>query len=473
MKIDKLRKKHRKLTYKSVDSHFEKSDLIITSHFTLSPDIHFHPQVTIHGVSQEQFDSLSRDELNNYVFHLGMAEVFSYWKAAAPQEIEIKAKAISPDQLTFWQDLLLKGMGEYFYVNQIDFTKKDFIKFTNSSQEDSSTLASNKLFNKTSPTGSGIKLSGALIPLGGGKDSLVSLEVLKKEYKEPLSLFALNPLKAVKEIVKLNPELPFVTATRVIDPKLIELNKAGYLNGHTPFSSYLAFLSLFVARLFGLKYICISNERSSNEASVIYKDHPVNHQYSKSFKLEENFQKYVANFLPQPSPFYFSLLRPLYELQIAKIFSKEKTYFKIFKSCNKNQTKNSWCCNCSKCLFAYIILYPFLDEDTMIDIFGVNLLNNQSLWNTTKELLGYSHHKPLDCVGTHEESLIALYLCHQKESKDVKELSKITKLFEKEILPHETNLEKRSKVILESWHSENSLPTEFNKIIKYVHHSTF
>ncbi|MDH5533033.1 MAG: hypothetical protein OEX81_01235 [Candidatus Pacebacteria bacterium] len=465
MKIDELRKKHQKLTYKNVDYKLSGSDLTITTHFVLSPDIHFYPTVTIHGINQEQIDTLSSSEINNYAFHIGMAEIYSYWKAAAPQEIEIEAEDLSPDQLNFWQDLLLKGMGEYFYVNQIDFTKTDFVKFTSSSQETSPSLS------RSNPKE--VQLNGVLVPLGGGKDSLVTLEVLKKEYKEPISLFALNPIEAVKETVKLNPSLPFITATRVIDPKLIELNKAGYLNGHTPFSSYLAFLSLFVARLFNLKYISISNERSSNEESVIYKDHPVNHQYSKSFELEENFQKYVEKFLPKPSPFYFSLLRPLYELQIAKLFSKENAYFPIFKSCNKNQTKNSWCCNCSKCLFAYIILYPFLDEEKMTNIFGVNLLNNISLWDTTKELLGYSHQKPLDCVGTHEESLVAMHLCHQKESKDIKELSKITKLFEKEILPNETNLEKRSKVILESWNDKNSLPTEFDRIIKYVHQRAF
>jgi UDP-N-acetyl-alpha-D-muramoyl-L-alanyl-L-glutamate epimerase len=466
MKIDKLRKKHSKLTYKSVDYNLSDTNLTISSHFTLSPDINFHPQVTIHGVSQEQFDSLSSKELTTYAFHIGMAEIFSYWKTAAPEEIVIEAGHLSKKQLKFWHDLLIKGMGEYFYVNKIDFTDKNFVKFSNLPQGKTSNFSS---IDNTQDT----HLNGTLIPLGGGKDSLVSLELLKKNYNEPLSLFSLNPTQSIKKIIKLNPELPFITATRLIDPKLIELNQKGYLNGHTPFSSYLAFLSVFVARIFKIKYIAISNERSSNEESVIYKDHPVNHQYSKSYQLEKNFQKYASNLLPSPQPFYFSLLRPLYELQIAKIFSEEKTYFKVFKSCNKNQKEDSWCCNCSKCLFAFIILYPFLDEKNMTDIFNINLLNNESLWSTTKELLGYSHQKPLDCVGTHEENLVALFMCYQKQSKDIKRLSKITKMFEKEILPHEDNLEKRSKVLLNSWNNEHSLPAQFDRIIKHVHQSTF
>lgn len=465
MKIDELRKKHQKLIYKSFKITHNNENLTIGSNFLLSPNIEFNPTVTIHGVTEKQLADLSPEQLNLYAFNLGMAEIFSYWKAAAPQEIIIEAGSLSQEQINFWHDLLIQGMGEFFYVNQIDFTGKNFVKITSTGEK--------FLRDKEQSHQGGNNLSGVLLPLGGGKDSLVSLEILKENYQENISLFALNPIEAVKEAVKLNPNLPFITATRVIDPKLLELNKKGYLNGHTPFSSYLAFLTVFVARLFKIKYIAISNERSSNEESVIYKDHPVNHQYSKSYQLEENFQKYFSQLPLTEKPFYFSLLRPLYELQIAKLFSQYNSYQLIFKSCNKGQKSNSWCCNCSKCLFAFIILYPFLEEDKMSDIFGINLLDNESLWNTTKELLGYSHQKPLDCVGTHEESLIALYLCYQKQSKHKERLSRITGLFEKEIIPQEKNLAARSQDILQSWNSQHSLPTEFDRMIRYVHQNTF
>ncbi|NCN87376.1 MAG: hypothetical protein GW941_00610 [Candidatus Pacebacteria bacterium] len=465
MKIDELRKKHQKLIYKNFKIDHHDEDVIITSNFVLYPNIEFNPKVTIHGVGPEQLAYIPHEELNQYAFNIGMAEIFSYWKAAAPQEIIIEAGSLSQEQIDFWHDLLIQGMGEYFYVNKIDFTPQDFVRFSSPREitqvkQDQHQIRENNL-------------SGVLLPLGGGKDSLVSLDLLKENYQEGISLFALNPIEAVREAVKLNPELPFITATRVIDPMLLELNKKGYLNGHTPFSSYIAFLSVFIARLFRIKYVAISNERSSNEESVIYKDHPVNHQYSKSYQLEENFQDYFNKLPLDEKPFYFSLLRPLYELQIAKLFSQKDTYLSIFISCNKGQKSNSWCCNCSKCLFAYIILYPFLEEDVVNDIFGINLLDNLSLWSTAKELLGYSHQKPLDCVGTHEESLIALYLCYQKQSKGKERLSKITALFEKEILPHEKNLKVRSKKILQSWNAHHSLPAEFDRILKYVYKNNF
>lgn len=475
MQADELRKKHPKITLNQVGHRYENGDLIFWSQFKLEPNLTFHPQVTLHQVPPERYDRLSSQTLENYALQLGLAEVFSYWKAAIPEEIAITAAELDPEQLEFWHDLLIKGMGEFFYVNQINFTRPNFVKFTN--HKDLSTrLKPTPEPAKTVPlphSASESDLSGCLIPLGGGKDSLVSLELLKQHSQESLTLFALDPTEAVKTIFALNPELPILTASRQIDPLLLELNHSGYLNGHTPFSSYLAFLTTTTAQIFGLKNVVLSNERSSNEESVIYLDHPVNHQYSKSYELEENFRNYARAYLPQPTVVYFSFLRPLYELQIAQLFTNSPQYFSVFKSCNRQQRQNRWCGECSKCLFAYLILYPFLSEATMTDIFGINLLNNVDLWSTTKELIGYSHQKPLDCVGTHEESLVALYLCYQKDQQYNKTLSKISEKFAKEVLPREQNLEARATQIFEAWNKHHALPEEFAKILKYVHQETF
>jgi len=62
----------------------------------------------------------------------------------------------------------------------------------------------------------------------------------------------------------------------------------------------------------------------------------INHQYSKSSEFEKKFRDYLTNLTPSVS--YFSLLRPLYELQIAKILAKLPQYHQVFKSCNVNQS---------------------------------------------------------------------------------------------------------------------------------------
>ena len=138
----------------------------------------------------------------------------------------------------------------------------------------------------------------------------------------------------------------------------------------------LAFASYFVAYLTGKKYIAISNELSSNESNV--RGEKINHQYSKSFEFEEDFRWYVNNYLEDQVE-YFSMLRPLNELQVAKIFSQMKKYHKIFRSCNRGSKENpwNWCCNCPKCLFVFIILSPFLYKKKLVKIFKKDLYENK------------------------------------------------------------------------------------------------
>ena len=164
---------------------------------------------------------------------------------------------------------------------------------------------------------------------------------------------------------------------RTIDKKLIELNSQGMINGHTPFSAMLAFTSYFVAYLLSKKYIALSNENSANESNVI--GEKVNHQYSKSFEFEKDFEEYSNKYLKAPVK-YFSFLRPLNELQIAKIFSKHEKYHKTFKSCNVGSKEKEWkwCCNCAKCLFAYTILSPFLYKKKLVDIFGEDMFEKKN-----------------------------------------------------------------------------------------------
>ena len=76
------------------------------------------------------------------------------------------------------------------------------------------------------------------------------------------------------------------------------------------------------------------------------------------------------------------------------LFAKYKEFHKIFKSCNVGSKKDIWCGSCPKCLFVYIILSPFLNEDELNEIFGENLLNKIELLDTFKQLSGIYKNKP-------------------------------------------------------------------------------
>jgi hypothetical protein len=105
---------------------------------------------------------------------------------------------------------------------------------------------------------------------------------------------------------------------------------------------------------------------------------------------------------------YFSFLRPLSELQIAMLFSQFEKYFEVFRSCNVGSKQDVWCGNCAKCLFAYIILSPFIEPERLNTIFGKKMLDDRGLKLYFDQLIGLAKTKPFECVGTVGEVRSAL-----------------------------------------------------------------
>ncbi|MDP2930006.1 MAG: hypothetical protein Q8N56_00120 [bacterium] len=401
-----LRKKYPLFVYKDYCYAISGKNLEIFFDFRIPPDFIFQPKIVIKNVPLARIKKIGERVLNNFIFNLGLIEMFSYWKATCSPEIVIEAGFLDQAQIHWWQDLLIRGMGQYFFENKIDFRAKEFVVIENSrNNPDEKSLTVKNL--------PGLK-NWFLVPVGGGKDSAIVLEMLKKAKKE-VCCFGLNPSQAAKKIMAIFGGKNPVIVERKIDPKLFELNHKGFLNGHTPFSAYLAFLSTFCAALFGYKYIALANERSAEEGNVRYMGEEINHQYSKSFEFEQKFRAYCQKYLAKNIE-YFSLLRPLYELQIAKMFSRYPKYFKAFLSCNQAQATKSgrqkptgkWCGQCPKCLFVFICLYPFLDKKKIIEIFHKNLFEDKKLLAIMEQLTGKRGFKPFECVGTARETRAAL-----------------------------------------------------------------
>ena len=209
---------------------------------------------------------------------------------------------------------------------------------------------------------------------------------------------------------------------RTLDPRMLEFNKQGYLNGHTPFSALAAFAAVLTAIVYQKQYICLSNEASANEATI--KGTSINHQYSKTFEFEQDFKYYMDHYIT-PEIHYFSLLRPLSELQITSIFSTLKDYLHVFRSCNVGQKEEIWCGHCAKCLFVCIMLSAFLDNEELIDIFGKDMLNDTSLQTLFEQLTGMLDDKPFECVGTREEVNTAVVMSIRRAEAKGKALPKL------------------------------------------------
>lgn len=401
-KYTKLRKQFQAFYYDGFQVTKRQDEIKIVFSFRIDNAYEFHPKMIIKPDKFSHVGSLSDEHLNQLVFHIGMVELISYWKAACPSMVIIKPYHLSKDQLRFWKKLYFQGLGEFFYTNRIDATSQDFMELI--SQSD---MYSDKLKYQTT--------HHFVVPVGGGKDSAVSLQLLKDFYGDSRHIvpFIMNPREASLNTVYdagFKKEDIF-TVKRTIDPVLLEMNEKGFLNGHTPFSALIAFTGLLVSAITRNKNIALSNESSANEATIPGTN--INHQYSKSLEFENDFRNYVNQEVSEQFN-YFSFLRPLTEFHITRIFSLYPQYFTSFRSCNVGSKENKWCGKCPKCLFTYIILSPFLEEKTLLQIFGHNLLNDKDQYQNYLELSGQAEQKPFECVGTIKEVNVALAITIRK-----------------------------------------------------------
>ena len=447
-----LRDQYPEFVYESVSTEIVNGELSIGFEFSAGSDIHFAPMMNVASPDAFSMASVNPRLLRNLAFHLGLIEMLSYWKATCSPHIVIRAGFLGLEQVDWWKRLLIKGMGEFFYVNQVDFTAHDFVDIRVAAEDDVPSCDSQRTGNRI------------LVLASGGKDSALTLQLLR-EAGADFNCLMLNPLPAALALVKeAGCDSPIIVK-RAIDPRLLELNRLGYLNGHTPFSALLSFLGVTCALLFDYESVIVSNERSSNEGNVEYLGAQVNHQYSKTFDFEQRFRDYSRKYLSQPVE-YFSLLRPLYEIQIAQMVSQYPRLLPVFKSCNRNQLAGTWCGSCPKCISVFTLFYPFLSREDLVSTFGRNYFESESCIPLLKELAGTHGHKPFECVGTHDETITALHLASMRARREHGEPPVALQFVEREILPLHPGVETLSKDVLCAWSAEHNLPVEYERLLR-------
>ncbi|NDL68191.1 hypothetical protein [Anaerotalea alkaliphila] len=371
------------------------------------PDVVFNHRISygFQGEGEELERRLSGME--GLVFHIGLMESINYWKTTCSREFRVQCGHLSPEQALWWKKLFYHGLGEFIYLNglhkEAGVDQENFVEFVSDREADVREV----------PV---LALSGNLIPVGGGKDSVVTLELLKDRKEENLC-FVMNPPQAAFDCIRVAGYEGWLLARRTFDRKMLDMNSQGFLNGHVPYSAILAWASVLGAVLAGKRHITLSNEKSANEPSVPGTD--FNHQYSKSFDFEWDFNRYLHRHVLEGVE-YFSLLRRMYELEIARRFAAHTAYHGVFRSCNRGKGSNSWCGHCPKCLFVFIILGPWMSLEELHGIFGKDLLADESLSKELLELLGLGETKPFECVGTVAEVRLAmkrLYLRHYRDGE--------------------------------------------------------
>lgn len=325
---------------------------------------------------------------------LGAVLGLSYYKAAAPPLYTVRAPGLTDAALDYLALTLKHGLAEFAYRAGLPGLVEPRIERSSGAVPFADVLT---------PVGP------PLVPIGGGKDSVVTVESLVAAGLAPVQ-FAVNANPIIRRVADAS-GLPLVTATRALDRRLLELNDDGALNGHVPVTAMNSLIALIQSRLLGLGPVVMSNESSASDPTLVWNGEPVNHQWSKSLDAERALRDAI-HAQAGLADAYFSLLRPFSELRIARGFATTTKYDSSIVSCNRafrlGADTVGWCGDCDKCRFVYLVFATFMTRDRVTSIIGKNLLDDAEQLEGYRALLGLGAHKPFECVGEEAECSVAM-----------------------------------------------------------------
>ena len=329
----------------------------------------------------------------------------SYYKAGIPPKIERADGPLDDATADLLEALYLHGLAEFAYRNGLDLRGRIAFPRSEGRGEGHALVPKLNLPKRT------------LVPIGGGKDSLVAVEAIKQIGGEATAVWVGNsPLIAA---CAERTGLPTLNIQRELAPGLFELNRLGAWNGHIPVTAVNSAILAVAAILYGYDSIAFANERSASAATLEYEGQQVNHQWSKGYAFEQLLGDWLQTHVAADLD-YCSLLRPYSELAITRAFAKLTPYFDVFSSCNRNfkilgpKPADRWCGQCPKCHFVFLALAPFLPKPRLLGIFGRNLLDDEAQAAGFDALLEYHDHKPFECVGEGAEARAAMYALSQR-----------------------------------------------------------
>jgi hypothetical protein len=344
----------------------------------------------------------------------------SYYKAAAPKQLVFEGDQPSRAARDLLIHVYRKGLGEFAYRNHLD-------------------LDSRLNFPVPGPAPAAAEPLGlgdhALVAIGGGKDSLVTIETLRAAGVAQTVAF-IGSSQLIRACAE-RTGLPSLKIERQLAAELFEFNRQGAYNGHIPVTAINSAVLALAAVLGGSNQVVFSNERSASYGSTIAGTGEVNHQWSKGWDFEREFAALLRAEVAADLH-YYSLLRPFSELAIARQFAKIDGYDRHFSSCNRNfhllgeRPAERWCGVCPKCHFVFLALAPFMPKPRLVGIFGRNLLDEPQLAGGFDALIEYRDHKPFECVGEAIESRAAF--AHLAASPAWREDALVVR-FREEILP--------------------------------------
>lgn len=338
----------------------------------------------------------------------------SYYKAATPETISFEGSRPGLATVRLLEALYGEGLGEFAVVNDLPGLPAPKFHPTRdpTGGEEPTERSGEGQSEADSASPARNALRRLLVPVGGGKDSAVAIEIARASGLG-VTLFSVGDAPPIRETARVS-GYERLTVTRRIDPLLLECNAAGALNGHIPITAIVSCVALLTAALNGQDAVTLANERSASAGNLSWHGIEVNHQFSKSRQAERLLADAVAEI--SNAARVFSVLRTASELSIARAFSRFTQYHPVFTSCNRVFTLDtarrltSWCCDCDKCRFVFLILAPFMAPEQLTAIFGADMLRDTDQYEGFALLSATGGDKPFECVGEVEEVLVAIHL---------------------------------------------------------------
>jgi hypothetical protein len=377
----------------------------VTLRYALDDEVFFVEELDL-PIGHELSDG-ERERVDGLLALLHWVAGISYFKTALPPTLICETGPPPPAAATLLEALYSEGLGELAYTNDLDaLPRPSFPRADAFDPAEDSNSALHPAPGAEQP------IRRVLVPVGGGKDSAVALEIVRRSGLE-LALFSIGDAPPIARTVAAA-GLPHLLARRRLDPGLAALNEAGAINGHVPVTAIVSCVALLSAALRGFDAVAMANERSASAGNVLWQGIDVNHQFSKGLRAERLLSAALAE--ANCGVRSFSILRPASELGIARAFARMDRYHAAFTSCNAifridpALRASSWCCDCPKCRFVFLALAPFSEPAHLREIFGRDLLDEQDQFEGFSLLSATGGHKPFECVGEEDESLAAIRL---------------------------------------------------------------
>jgi len=380
-------------SFRIVDNHYDHSSRTVSLRYGLDDCDSFEETVTFETEPPSDL-ALDVAGLDRALRHLHIAAGTSYYKAAAPPVIEVEGAGLTPFESEFHRHLYDDGLREFAVANRLPVPRSVEIHAT-------STLPVGADRLRTRRPG------GLLVPIGGGKDSMVLIEAVR--HLGP-RLFSVNPHPLVIELAAAS-NLELIVVRRHLSPELARLNASGALNGHVPITAIVSLIAVAGSYVYGYDSIAMAIERSASEETRWVDGVPVNHQYSKSLDFEVLLQRLLAESI-DPGLTYGSALRQYSELSIARAFARLTGYHPTFCSCNTAFRQGAaagdrWCGDCPKCRFVGLMLAPNLSPEALVAIIGRDMFDEPEQVEGFAALMS-EEGKPFECVGERRESAAAV-----------------------------------------------------------------